>query len=203
MTSRFADSALVLVLVFIAATVALLLLWRAERQKLARRVDTLVTASRTSRALPEIDKPADPSLFESINASIEKAVLIGDDDNKVVLYSGPTKTVDLLRLKNESIPFTFKDDVPVGEYCKIRLILSDLELVLADDTPADSTDNETYHPKLPGNGKLDMVARWEPAPGVSRTRYSDGTEVTVNRNEEDLDGINPGEVRWERGPTGR
>jgi hypothetical protein len=67
--------------------------------------------------------------------------------------------VDLLRLKNESIPFTFKDDVPVGEYCKIRLILSDLELVLADDTPADSTDNETYHPKLPGNGKLDMVAR--------------------------------------------
>lgn len=105
------------------------------------------------------DKPADPSLFESINASIEKTVLIGDDDNKVVLYSGPTKTVDLLRLKNESIPFTFKDDVPVGEYCKIRLILSDLELVLADDTPADSTDNETYHPKLPGNGKLDMVAR--------------------------------------------
>lgn len=61
MTSRFADPALVLVLVFIAATVALLLLWRAERQKLARRVDTLVTASRTSRALPEIDKPADPS----------------------------------------------------------------------------------------------------------------------------------------------
>ena len=105
------------------------------------------------------DKPADPSLFESINASIEKAELIGADDEKVVLYSGPTRTFDLLRLKNESIPFTFKDNVPVGEYCKIRLILSDLELVLADDTPADPTDNETYHPKLPGNGKLDLVAR--------------------------------------------
>jgi hypothetical protein len=105
------------------------------------------------------DKPADPSLFDSINASIEKAELIGSDDNRVVLYSGPTRTFDLLRLKNESIPFTFNDNVPVGQYCKIRLILSDLELVLADDTPADPTDNETYHPKLPGNGKLDLVAR--------------------------------------------
>jgi len=52
-------------------------------------------------------------------------------------------------------------------------------------------------------GKLDMVARREPAPGVSRTRYSDGTEVTMNRSEEDFDGINPSEVRWERSPTGR
>ncbi len=105
------------------------------------------------------DKPADPSLFVAINASIEKAELLGSDENRVVLYSGPTKTFDLLRLKNESVPFTFKDNVPVGKYCKIRLILSDLELVLADDTPADPNDNETYHPRLPGNGKLDLVAR--------------------------------------------
>ena len=31
--------------------------------------------------------------------------------------------------------------------------------MLADDTPGDPTDNETYHPKRPGNGKLDLVAR--------------------------------------------
>jgi hypothetical protein len=105
------------------------------------------------------DKPADPSLFEAINASIEKVELLGGDDNKVVLYSGPAKTYDLLSLKNESVPFTFKDGIPVGNYCKIRLILSDLELVLADNTPNDPNDNETYHPKLPGNGKLDLVAR--------------------------------------------
>ena len=106
------------------------------------------------------DKPADPSLFTSIIASIEKVELLGgDDDGRVVIYSGPTKEFDLLRLKNESIPLTFKDNVPAGKYCKIRLILSDLELVLADDTLGDSTDNETYHPKLPGNGKLDLVVR--------------------------------------------
>lgn len=106
------------------------------------------------------DKPADPSLFSSINASIESIALLGSEDGgKIELYSGPTKTFDLLRLRNESIPFSFKDNVPSGRYCKIRLILSDLELVLADDTPEDLTDNETYHPHLPGNGKLDLLAR--------------------------------------------
>ena len=98
------------------------------------------------------DKPADPSLFTSINATINRVELLGsDDDGKVVLYDGIDKTVDLLRLKNESIPFTFRDDVPTGEYCKIRLILSELELVL--------TDGSKDYPKLPGNGKLDLVVR--------------------------------------------
>jgi len=43
------------------------------------------------------DKPADPSLFESINAYIERAELLGSDDNgRVELYTGPTKKFDLL-----------------------------------------------------------------------------------------------------------
>jgi len=114
------------------------------------------------------DMPADPALFVSINASIRKVELLGSEDNgRVTLYSGDVQTFDLLRLRNESIPFAFADDVPVGDYCKIRLTLSDLELVLADDTPDDSTDNETYQPKLPGNDKLDLVARgcFSVAPG--------------------------------------
>ncbi len=106
------------------------------------------------------DKPADPSLFLAMNATIEQVELIGSDEGDLVsLYTDAPQTVDLLSLKNESIPFTFRDDVPVGTYCKIRLTLSDLELVLVDDTPDDLTDNETYHPHLPGNGKLDLLAR--------------------------------------------
>ncbi|MEW8229428.1 MAG: DUF4382 domain-containing protein [Candidatus Thiodiazotropha endolucinida] len=106
------------------------------------------------------DKPADPSLFVAMNATIERMGLIGSENgDEVTLFSDEPQTIDLLSLKNESIPFTFRDDVPVGTYCKIRLILSDLELVLADDTPDDLTDNETYHPNLPGNGKLDLLAR--------------------------------------------
>ena len=98
------------------------------------------------------DQPADPSLFSSIIASVEKVELMGSEENgRITLYSGPVKEIDLLRLRNESVPLAFKDNVPAGKYCKIRLTLSDLELVL--------TDNTTDHPKLPGNGKLDLVAR--------------------------------------------
>ena len=99
------------------------------------------------------DMPADPALFESINATIVKVELLGSEDNgRVTLYSGAPQAFDLLRLRNEAIPLAFKDDVPAGKYCKIRLILSDLELVLADD-------GSSYHPNLPGNGKLDLLAR--------------------------------------------
>ncbi|MCG7912782.1 MAG: DUF4382 domain-containing protein [Candidatus Thiodiazotropha weberae] len=106
------------------------------------------------------DKPADPDIFLSINATIEQVELLGPEgEDSVVLYADAPQTVDLLRLRSESIPFTFRDDVPVGTYCKIRLTLSDLELVLVDDTPDDLTDNETHHPNLPGNGKLDLLVR--------------------------------------------
>ncbi len=106
------------------------------------------------------DKPADPALFEAINASIAKIELIAaNDQTSVPLYSGDIQVFDLLSLKNEAIPFSFQDDVAIGEYCKIRLTLSDLELVLADNTPENSSDNPTFHPKLPGNGKLDLVAK--------------------------------------------
>ncbi|MES9946289.1 MAG: DUF4382 domain-containing protein [Candidatus Thiodiazotropha sp.] len=122
---------------------------------------TATTAESTGRVgILLTDKPADPSLFEAMNATIERVVLIGSDEREeITLHSDDPQTVDLLSLKNESIPFTYRDDVPVGTYCKIRLTLSDLELVLVDDTPDDMTDNETYHPHLPGNGKLDLLAR--------------------------------------------
>ena len=106
------------------------------------------------------DTPADPSLFASINATIEKVELLGSEENgRVTLYSGGSKEFDLLRLRNEAIPLAFKDDVPAGVYCKIRLTLSDLELVMTDEAIQNSGYAETYHPKLPGNGKLDLVVR--------------------------------------------
>jgi hypothetical protein len=110
------------------------------------------------------DKPADPALFAAIIASIVKVELMGSEENgRVELFSAPpTKEFDLLRLRNESIPLVFKDKVPAGSYCKIRLTLSQLELVLADPadlTPDDLSDNEMAYPKLPGNGKLDLVVR--------------------------------------------
>jgi hypothetical protein len=104
------------------------------------------------------DKPADPDDFSAILASIVEIQLKGSGNNgDTILYSGPAKEFDLLRLRNESIPLAFKDNIPAGKYCKIRLILEKLELELADDT---LPPNERYqYPHLPGNGKLDLVVR--------------------------------------------
>jgi hypothetical protein len=106
------------------------------------------------------DMPADPAMFASINASIESVQLLGaDDSGRITIFSGPTRVFDLLRLRNEAVPISYKDGIPAGKYCKIRLTLSDLQLVLADDTPTDPDDNPTFHPHLPGNGKLDLVVK--------------------------------------------
>ncbi len=117
------------------------------------------------------DAPADPSLFSSINATIERVELIGGEGGRIPLFEGPAETVDLLRLRNEAVPFTLRDDVPVGTYCKVRLTLAHpdgLELVLA-------ADSSSYFPKLPGNGKLDLLARdcFTVAPGAAVTLQVD------------------------------
>lgn len=133
---------------------------------------TSTTAGKTgSVGIVLTDAPADPSLFSAINATIERVELIGGNGGKVALFDGPAETVDLLRLRNEAVPFTFHDEVPVGTYCKVRLTLSNpngLELVLA-------ADGSTYYPHLPGNGKLDLLARdcFTVAPGASVTLQLD------------------------------
>ena len=130
------------------------------------------TAGRTgSVGLMLTDAPADPSLFSAINATIERVELIGGDGGRVSLFEGPAETVDLLKLRNEAVPFTFRDDVPVGTYCKVRLTLTNprgLELIL-------EADGSSYYPKLPGNGKLDLLARdcFSVAPGASVTLQLD------------------------------
>jgi hypothetical protein len=44
-------------------------------------------------------------------------------------------------------------------------------------------------------GQLDIEGRWEPAPGVGRTLYSDGTAVLVNRGDTEFDGLPAGGFR--------
>ncbi|MBF0243950.1 MAG: hypothetical protein HQL31_01590 [Planctomycetes bacterium] len=49
-------------------------------------------------------------------------------------------------------------------------------------------------------GKLDIVGRWELAPGVSRTLYSDGTAVLVNCSDREFSDLPPGDYRFEDEP---
>jgi hypothetical protein len=99
------------------------------------------------------DKPADLSEIDQILVTIKAVELFREDGEKSTLYDGrPRGPFDLLKLENESRPLAFSREVPVGTYCKIRLTLTDLELVF-------NTGEPSFHPKLPGNSKLDLNAR--------------------------------------------
>ena len=96
------------------------------------------------------DKPANLGNIDEILITITAVEIFDDDGGKVTLYNGrPRGPFDLLKLEHESRPLAFGPNVPAGTYCKIRLTLSDLELVF-------NTDEPNFHPKLPGNNKLDL-----------------------------------------------
>ena len=99
------------------------------------------------------DKPANLDDIDEILITITAVEIFAEDGGKVTLYSGrPRGPFDLLKLEHESRPLAFDPDVPAGRYCKIRLTLSDLELVF-------NTGEPNFHPKLPGNNKLDLNPR--------------------------------------------
>ena len=84
-------------------------------------------------------------------ATITSIDLLGED-GRVNVFSG-VETVDLLKLADYSELFAVRDDVPAGTYSKIRLQLSDLELIRLDD---DGEVEETITPRLVANGKIDL-----------------------------------------------
>jgi len=112
------------------------------------------TASGTgSVALLLTDAPSD--IFKEINITVIKAEIISDN-GRVTVFQGK-RTFNLLNLTDARI-FAIREGVPSGTYNKIRLTLTDIELVdyNGTDNPA---DDAIYHPKLPGNGKLDLNPR--------------------------------------------
>ena len=108
------------------------------------------TAGSGSVALLLTDAPSD--IFEEINITIIKAELVSDD-GRVTLFQGE-RTFNLLDLTDARI-FAIREGIAAGSYSKIRLTLSDIELVDYNGTD-DPTDDAIYHPSLPGNGKLDL-----------------------------------------------
>ncbi len=93
---------------------------------------------------------APTSDFEEINLTVAKVELISDD-GKEELFNGE-KVIDLLQLTDVTEVFSIST-VPSGFYSKIRLTLTEIELVFTDESKA------PVYPKLPGNGKLDLNPR--------------------------------------------
>lgn len=92
------------------------------------------------------DGPTDE--FKQINLTITRVEFLSDG-GKHTVFSG-VKHFDLLQLTNVTEIFSVLD-MPARCYSKIRLTLSEIELVLHDGSKA--------YPSLPGNGKLDLNPR--------------------------------------------
>ena len=92
------------------------------------------------------DRPTDE--FSQIKLNVTEAILIGGDNAQQVLFQG-SEPIDLLDLTNYSEPIVF-GEVDAGIYTKLRLVIDDLELVPADGGPSE-------FPKLPANGKIDLL----------------------------------------------
>ncbi len=107
------------------------------------------------------DAPTAPGTFSHIYLTVTGVSLLVDDDmtsmdessSAVKLFEGE-ETIDLLNLTNHSEIFALTD-VPAGDYEKIRLTVSKIELVkdLGDGT------TESFLPQLTGNHKIDLNPR--------------------------------------------
>ncbi|MCC5870407.1 MAG: DUF4382 domain-containing protein, partial [Gammaproteobacteria bacterium] len=102
------------------------------------------------------DAPTDE--FEEILVTVNEISLLGtaEGDEPVELFSGE-QTFDLLSLRDFTEPFIFVDGVPVGDYEKVRLQVSRIQLVRSRDEDGVITDYEDA--RITGNGKLDLNPR--------------------------------------------
>lgn len=108
------------------------------------------TAGTGRVALLLTDAPSD--IFEEINVTAVKAELLSDS-GAVTIFQGE-RTFNLLDLTDARI-FAIREGIAAGTYSKIRLTLTQIELVDYDDQN-DPAQFLKYYPKLPGNGKLDL-----------------------------------------------
>ncbi len=100
------------------------------------------------------DAPTDE--FDQILITVEEMRLLGANGNDDYLMFEGSETFDLLALTEFTDLFAVSDDVPVGEYEKIRLQVSGIELVELDDN-GEVVRTEDVRPR--GNGKLDLNPR--------------------------------------------
>ena len=90
------------------------------------------------------DMPTDD--FKAIYLDVTEATLIGESGQHTV-FTGNIR-INLLDLENYVQPIALAD-APVGTYTKLRLRITNVELVEHDDT--------THNPRLPANGKIDLL----------------------------------------------
>lgn len=90
------------------------------------------------------DGPIDS--VDEVNIVISEIILIGDDDGQESVFEGEVGPINLLDLQNIT-ELLFDGDVPAGDYSKIRLRITSLEVV--EGTTVSDV-------QLPANGRIDL-----------------------------------------------
>lgn len=110
------------------------------------------TTGRVAIALTD----APTSEFVQVLVTVVRIDLLPGDDEvgRETIFEG-TETFDLLALENVAEPFAIAADVPTGTYNKLRMEVTEIELVrmLTDGT------YESVFPRLPGGGRIDLNPR--------------------------------------------
>ncbi|SFM50357.1 DUF4382 domain-containing protein [Marinobacter pelagius] len=108
------------------------------------------TSPQGSVAMFVTDAPADPDLFEAVYVTLSQVELVPEDGSQpIVVREGDPVTVDLLNLTHDSLPLSYREGIPEGRYCEIRLTVDEVKLDLAD--------GETVTTGLPADGLVTLL----------------------------------------------
>jgi len=98
------------------------------------------------------DAPIDD--FDQFMLTVTEISLLGDE-GAVTLFSGD-ETLDLLNLQSHADLFSLSNDIPAGNYYKIRMQVSNPQLIRLD---MNGEVQKIVVPQMGGNGKLDLNPR--------------------------------------------
>lgn len=101
------------------------------------------------------DNPIDD--FDEILVTVLSVSLLGNDEDEPLLLTDETFTFDLLALDAATELLVAAEDVPAGDYSKIRLQLDSIELRRLDEDG--ELDGEALQATLLADGKLDLNPR--------------------------------------------
>jgi len=93
--------------------------------------------------------------FTRILMVVSRVVLIGEEDGHQVILMDEPKEIDLLELQNFYDMLAVSENVPVGDYEKIRLIVDSISVCYLDDTETEVCEDAV----VPANGKVDLNPR--------------------------------------------
>lgn len=94
--------------------------------------------------------------FDEINIRLDQVELLGQGPPVTIFSSQPGMVVDLLKLRGEAQLLNLSEEVPAGQYDKIRLRVASVELV---KRAANGEVLERHFADLPANGKIDLNPR--------------------------------------------